>query len=142
MGFGDDAAGPCVIEHLEGRGVAARLATAPPDPATLADLWAGKREAILVDCCRATAAPGTIVERDLIAEPLPAAATRAGHGFTLETALPLAALLHPPPASLHLLAIVGEVFDRDIPMSAAVSKACRTVADRIARSPTAQGAIL
>ena len=70
---GDDAVGPEVVAHLEGRvppGV--RLATTSgSDPATVMELWRGASRAILVDAMVSGAPAGTVERFDAAAAPLP-----------------------------------------------------------------------
>ncbi len=130
-GFGDDAAGPTVVQLVEARGLRADCVPLAPDPHQLAHHWQGRDAVLLVDMCRSDDPDGTLHFIDLHQTALPRRHV-ATHGLGLDSALALATLVASPPTNWRLIAITGSNVDRGAPMGAVVRAACRRVAADIA----------
>ena len=128
---GDDAAGPLVARLLAGR-IAARVLERHGDALALLDAWEGAEVLVLVDAAAPRGNPGRIHRLDLDADLPREFAVGSVHSFGLPEAVALSRRLGTLPPRVVVYAIEGACFELGGPVSAAVSAAMRSVADRIA----------
>ena len=128
---GDDAAGPLVARLLTGR-VAARVLERHGDALALLDAWEGAEVLVLVDAAMPRGEPGRVHRLDLGADLPRELSVGSVHSFGLPEAVALSRRLGTLPPRVVVYAIEGACFELGAPVSAAVSAAMRSVADRIA----------
>ncbi|MGB0671790.1 MAG: hydrogenase maturation protease [Rhodospirillales bacterium] len=106
----DDAFGPIVLDHLQGRVGEAELREYDGEALGLLALLEG-RDALVIDAARADLTPGTLLDWDALAEPWPGeAALHSSHQWGLAEALSLGRDLGRLPTRLRVLAVVGGDF--------------------------------
>lgn len=129
---GDDAAGwetvrrlfpsPALVLHEHGG-----------DAPGLVGLWGPHDDVVVVDAVVSDDPPGTIVEIDALAVPLPADVSWATtHGAGVAEGVELARALGQLPASLVLVGISAKRFDLGAPMSPEVEAAVEAVVRKLA----------
>jgi hydrogenase maturation protease len=132
--FGDDAAGPAVVERLVAEGLPPGVeAVIWRRPDALADALAGVDAAVLVDASRAGLPPGTVHEPERAA--LREARALSSHGLGAAGALALAEALGRAPRRLAVVAVEAAVFagdDLSAAVRAALPEAARRVRTRVA----------
>jgi hydrogenase maturation protease len=93
-------------------GLLVRGARPVDNPLDLIEAWAGHEEAIVVDAVVTGAPPGTILEWDAIAKPLPAIQFRCStHAFGIAEAVELARVLGRLPQRLTIYGIEAANFE-------------------------------
>lgn len=129
---GDDAAGwetvrrlspsPAVVLHEHGG-----------DAPGLVGLWGPHDDVVVVDAVVSDDPPGTIVEVDALAAPLPADVSWATtHGAGVAEGIELARVLGQLPRSLVLIGISAKRFDLGAPMTPEVEAAVEAVVRKLA----------
>jgi hydrogenase maturation protease len=132
--FGDDAAGPAVVERLRAEGLPSGVeALIAQRPDRLVDALEGVEAAVLVDASVSGLPPGTVHEPERAA--LRAARPLSSHGFGAAEALALAEALGRAPRRLAVVAVeaascAGEGLSATV--RAALPEAVRRVRGRIA----------
>jgi len=128
---GDDAAGWEVVR---------RLAPSPSivlhehagDAPGLVGLWGPDDDVTIVDAVDSADPPGTLLELDALAAPLPAAVSWATtHGAGVAEGVELARALGQLPRTLVVLGIVAKQFDLGAPMTPEVERAVDEVVRRL-----------
>ncbi|MBK9089292.1 MAG: hydrogenase maturation protease [Holophagales bacterium] len=128
---GDDAAGwetvrrlvpsPSLVLHEHGG-----------DAPGLIGLWDPDDDVVVVDAVVSSEPPGTIVEIDALAAPLPADVSWATtHGAGVAEGIELARILGQLPKSLVLIGISAKGFELGAPMDPEVEKAVMEVVRRL-----------
>lgn len=127
--FGDDAAGPAVVERLAAEGLPEGVeAVIPARPDALIDALDGADAAVLVDASRSGLAPGTVHEPEPGA--LREARALSSHGLGVAGALALAGALGRTPRRLAVVAVEAGTAEGD-GLSAAVLAALPEAARRV-----------
>ncbi len=132
---GDDAAGPETVRRL-----APSTSLIPHehggDGPGLVGLWGAHDDVVVVDAVVSCDPPGTIVEIDALAAPLPADVTWATtHGTGVAEGIQLARVLGLLPRSLALIGISAKRFDLGAPMTPEVEAAVEAVARKLSTAP-------
>lgn len=131
---GDDAVGPRVVRLLARRvttGDGVRTGTGV-EPLTLLDLLEPGDGLVLVDAVRTGAPAGTVLVRDLTADPLPATGSPAsGHLLGLDQVLALAGAVDRLTGPVHLVGVEAERFDHGAGLSAPVRAAVPEAVDAV-----------
>jgi len=131
---GDDAVGPHVVAHLEGRvppGVRL-MRTSGSDPATMIDAWRDADRAIIVDAMVSGARPGTVERFDVAERPLPASVRLAStHALGAQTAVEMGRALGTLPASCTLYGVESATFEHGAAMTPEVAAAAEAAAAAI-----------
>lgn len=128
---GDDAAGWEAVRRL--RGVPGLvLHEHGGDAPGLVSLWGPGDDVVVVDAVVSDEPPGTILEVDALAAPLPADVSWATtHGAGVAEGIALARALAELPGRLLVLGIVARRFDLGAPMTEEVEKAVDEVVRRL-----------
>lgn len=128
---GDDAAGWEAVRRLSPSG-ALVLHEHGGDAPGLVGLWGPDDDVVVVDAVVSNDPPGTIVEIDALAAPLPADLSWATtHGSGVAEGIELGRALGLLPRSLVLVGISAKSFDLGAPMSAEVERAVAKVVRRL-----------
>lgn len=102
------------------------------DCTVLVDHLAARDHVVIVDACRAGAAPGTLHRFDAVAAPLPSElGGLSTHGFGVAEAIALARALNAMPRTCLVLAVEAATFDIGAPLSTPVAIAVDTVSSAI-----------
>ena len=128
---GDDAAGwetvrrlravPSLVLHEHGG-----------DAPGLVSLWGPDDDVVVVDAIVSSAPPGTIVEIDALAAPLPADVSWATtHGAGVAEGIELARALGLLPKTLVVIGVSARQFELGAPMSVEVERAVARVVRRL-----------
>ncbi len=126
----DDAAGLLLIQKLRDLGIDAHAHSA--DPLELIEAWSRASDVIVVDAVVSGAPPGTILEWDATADPLPSAEFRCStHAFGIAEAVELARALDRLPAKLTILGIEARNFEPGGSVSAQVLDAVDRLGEKI-----------
>jgi len=134
---GDDAAGIEVARRLrQSRALPGiRVREHQGDPAELLELWSGRDAAILVDCMRSGAPPGTIRRFDVDRQHLPVRrrGSTSSHAIALMDAIELGRALQRLPRQALLYAVEGGTFDAGSGLSPPVETVIAELADTVWR---------
>lgn len=126
----DDGVGPWVASEIARLGLPA--AVHGGDGTGLIDLFASHPALLVVDATRSNASPGTCVEFDAAARPLPAGLFHySTHRFGLAEAVETARALDGLPRRLAVYGIEGEDFTAGKGLSAAVHAAAARLVEQI-----------
>lgn len=131
---GDDAAGWETVRRLEKLLAAgeAVLREHGGDAPGLVSLWGPDDDVVVVDAVVSDDPPGTIVEIDALAAPLPADVSWATtHGAGVAEGIELARVLGLLPRSLKLVGISAREFGLGVPMTGDVERAVDEVVRRL-----------
>jgi hydrogenase maturation protease len=121
---GDDAVGRHIAHLLNGMehdGEATSLLAA----------FQGAERVWVIDAASSGAPPGTIHRIDCTTDTVPARSPTSSHGFGIAAAIELARALGTLPPHCVLYAIEAATFTPGAPLSPAVTRAARDVAERI-----------
>jgi hydrogenase maturation protease len=128
---GDDAAGWETVRRLVSS-TSLVLHEHGGDAPGLIGLWGPDDDVVVVDAIVSSDAPGTIVEIDAFAAPLPADVRWATtHGAGVAEGIELARALGMLPKSLILIGISAQEFDLGAPMTEEVENAVQVVVRRL-----------
>ena len=136
IGVGNDLRG----DDAAGRETVRRLVTSPSlllrehggDAPGLVSLWGPDDDVTVVDAVVSNEPPGTIVEVDALAGPLPAEVSWATtHGAGVAEGIELARAIGLLPRSLKLIGISARRFDLGAPMTLEVEAAVEEVVRRL-----------
>jgi len=131
----DDAAGLMVVRRLKKLGCDAELFESDGEGGAIVELISGCDRIIFVDATKCDTTPGTIVEHDLSAEPLPIiSVAETGHAFALAQAIEMARTLGRLPKECRFVGIEGEKFVHGTDISTAVQNAVAKVATELMRA--------
>jgi hydrogenase maturation protease len=132
---GDDGAGIAVARRLRRCALPAGVAVHEEhgDAVGLIDRIDSCGAALIVDCMRSGAAPGTVRRFDASREPLPPALRGAAstHALALGEAIELARVLGRLPRRVIVYGVEGDRYDTGAPLTAAVEAAVAPLADTI-----------
>ncbi len=128
---GDDAAGWETVRRL-GPSPSLVLHEHAGDAPGLVGLWGPDDDVTIVDAVVSDDPPGTLLELDALAGPLPAAVSWATtHGAGVAEGVELARALGQLPRSLVVLGIVARQFDLGAPMTPEVERAVEEVVRKL-----------
>lgn len=136
IGVGNDLRG----DDAAGWEVARRLAPSPSlvlhehagDAPGLVTLWGPGDDVVIVDAAVSSDPPGTVLEIDALAGPLPATVSWATtHGAGVAEGVELARALGQLPRSLVVIGISAKRFDLGTPMTPEVERAVDEVVRRL-----------
>ena len=128
---GDDAAGWETVRRL-GSSRWLVLHENAGDAPGLVGLWGPDDDVVIVDAVVSDDPPGTILEIDALAAPLPADVSWATtHGAGVAEGIELARALGLLPRSLVVLGIAAKQFDLGAPMTGEVERAVEEVVRRL-----------
>lgn len=130
---GDDAAGPVVCD-LVGRATGGRVrcVVIEGSPIDLPLHWSPDDDVVIVDAAAPDREPGRIAVVDASTTRLVAPEAWSTHAVDVGAAVELARRLGRLPARLTIVGIEGACFDHGAPLTSAVVRATRSVADAVA----------
>jgi len=133
---GDDAAGRLAARCLRSLGLEALEHSG--EGAALLEAWTGAGRVFLIDAVVTGAPPGTIMVWDAHSAPVPREAFRCStHAFGVAEAVELARALDRLPASLTIVGIEAQQFERGAELSVVVREAVEQVVELIIQEVTA-----
>ncbi|WP_051928271.1 hydrogenase maturation protease [Nitrosococcus oceani] len=121
---GDDALGCLIVDEIKSQcPVGAEIIQHSGEPASLIDLWQGRRCAILVDAVSSGAQAGTIHRIDFREQSLPDQfRSYSTHAFGIAEAVELARALNKLPPTSIFYGIEGKNFSINAPLSTSLKK--------------------
>ena len=124
----DDGAGLAVAERLD-HSACCRVLEHSGEAASLMGVWEDEGDVVIVDAMSSGRPAGSIVEYDVISEPLPRGVCYSTHAFGVETAVEMARALGELPPALRVIGIEGGDFGFGRGMSPEVEAAVDQVVD-------------
>ncbi len=129
---GDDAAGPAVVQALEGRVPDGVGLSVVPTPVRLADAWEGHDVVVVVDAVISAREPGSVSVIEVGADRLPARSGAGGtHGFGVAEAIELARATGRMPLRLVVVGIEAREFTLGSSLSPTVGAAVGPAAEQV-----------
>jgi hydrogenase maturation protease len=129
---GDDAVGVVVATRLKAARPAVDAVVHSGDTLGLCETWNGAEAVWVVDAIDSADAPGTILQYDARAAPLPCAAfRRSTHGFGVGDAIELGRAVGALPPRLVVYGVVGSSFEVGRDLSPPVARAAEELVERI-----------
>lgn len=138
LGIGNEARSDDAVGLVIARALAAKnlpdvtIVQAGGDGTSLADIWQGADNVIIVDAVSSGAPPGTVHRLEAHDQAVPTGVMRcSSHCFGVSEAIELARSLNRLPARMTVFGIEGKNFDMGIGLSCEVVRAARQVVSDI-----------